>query len=103
MIDKAKAKETADRYMMRMKVAREEAKKAFEKSMAELDQIGNEMFEDVRVNMKDAGVDIEKINANMKNELKKDKDALMKDFWSVESRMVKFGEDVEKEIRKVLK
>jgi vacuolar-type H+-ATPase subunit D/Vma8 len=102
MVDKEKAKEIANRYIGRMKVARDEAKKAFEKSMSELDQIGNEMYEDMRGTLLDSGVDIDKIQTKMKIDLKQDKDALIKDFWHVESRLVKFGEDVEKEIRKAL-
>jgi ElaB/YqjD/DUF883 family membrane-anchored ribosome-binding protein len=103
MIDKNRAKETADRYIGRMKVARDEAKKAFEKSMSELDQIGSDMYEDLRVNLKDSGVDIEKLQAKMKADLMQDREELIKDFWHVESRLVKFGEDVEKEIRKAFK
>ncbi len=103
MIDKNRAKETADRYIGRMKIARDEAKKAFEKSMSELDQIGSDMYEDLRVNLKDSGVDIEKLQATMKADLMEDRKELIKDFWHVESRLVKFGEDVEKEIRKAFK
>ena len=103
MIDKNRAKETADRYIGRMKIARDEAKKAFEKSMSELDQIGSDMYEDLRANLKDSGVDIEKLQATMKADLLQDKEELIKDFWHVESRLVKFGEDVEKEIRKAFK
>ncbi len=103
MIDKNRAKETADRYIGRMKIARDEAKKAFEKSMSELDQIGSDMYEDLKVNLKDSGVDIEKLQATMKADLLQDKEELIKDFWHVESRLVKFGEDVEKEIRKAFK
>jgi ElaB/YqjD/DUF883 family membrane-anchored ribosome-binding protein len=102
MVDKSKVKETADRYIGRMKIARDEAKKAFEKSMSELDQIGTEMYEDMRATMKDSGFDIEKLQAKMKEDLMKDKETLMRDFWQVESRLVKFGEDIEKEIRKSL-
>lgn len=103
MIDKKRAKETADRYIGRMKIARDEAKKAFEKSMSELDQIGSDMYEDLRVNLKDSGVDIEKLQATMMADLMQDKEELIKDFWHVESRLVRFGEDVEKEIRKAFK
>ena len=103
LTDKGKAQETAEKYIARMKVARDEAKKAFEKSMSELDQIGNEMYEDMRGTLKDSGVDLDKMQAKMKDDLMKDKDELMKDFWHVESRLVKFGEDVEKEIRRTFK
>ena len=103
MIDRNRAKETADRYIGRMKIARDEAKKAFEKSISELDQIGSDMYEDLRVNLKDSGVDIEKLQATMKADLMQDREELIKDFWHVESRLVKFGEDVEKEIRKAFK
>jgi predicted metallo-beta-lactamase superfamily hydrolase len=103
MVDKSRVKEMADKYIGRIKVSTDEAKKAFEKSMSELDQIGNEMYEDMRVNLKDSGFDIEKMQAKMKGELLKDRDELKKDFWRVESRLVKFGEDVEKEIRKTFK
>jgi predicted transposase YbfD/YdcC len=103
MTEKGKAQETAERYIARMKVARDEAKKTFEKSLSELDQIGSEMYEDMSRNLKESGIDIDKIQAKMKDDLMKDKDELKKNFWHVESRLVKFGEDVEKEVRKAFK
>jgi predicted metallo-beta-lactamase superfamily hydrolase len=103
MANKSKAQETAEKYIARMKVARDEAKKAFEKSMSELDEIGNEMYEDMRVNLKDSGVDLDKMQAKMKDDLMKGKEEMTKEFWHIESRLVKFGEDVEKEIRKTFK
>jgi len=103
MTDKSKAQETAEKYIAKMKAAKDEAKKAFEKSMSQLDVIGNEMYEDMRVNLKDSGVDLDKMQAKMKNDLMKGKDEMTKEFWHVESRLVKFGEDVEKEIRKTFK
>jgi hypothetical protein len=57
----------------------------------------------MRVNLKDSGIDIDKVQAKMKESLMKDKDELMKDFWHVQSRMVKFGEDMEREIRRTFK
>ena len=103
MAEKNKAQEIADKYIARMKIASDEAKKTFEKSLSELDRIGNDMYEDMRVNLKDSGVDLDKIQAKMKEELMKDKEELKKDFWHVESRLVKFGEDVEKEIRRTFR
>ena len=103
MVEKSRIKEMADKYIGRMKVATDDARKAFEKSMSDLDQIGNEMYEDMKVNLKDSGFDIEKMQAKMKEELMKDRAELKKDFWKVESRLVRFGEDVEKEIRKTFK
>jgi hypothetical protein len=103
MTEKSRAQETAEKYISRMKVARDEAKRAFEKSMTELDGIGNEMYEDMRVNLKESGFDIDKMQAKLKADLMKDKEELQKDFWHVESRLVKFGEDMEKEIRKAFK
>ncbi len=103
MAERSKAQETADRYIARMKIARDEAKKAFDKSMSEIDQIGNELYEDMRINLKDSGVDIDKMQAKVKEGLIRDKEELKKDFWQVESHLVKFGEDVEKEIRKAFK
>ena len=103
MAEKGRAQETAERYIARIKIARDEAKKAFEKSMSELDQIGNDMYEDMRVNLKESGVDLDKMQAKMKVDLMKDKDDLMKGFWHVESRLVKFGDDIEKEIRRTFK
>jgi gas vesicle protein len=103
MVDKSRVKELADRYIKRVKISTDEAKKAFEKSMSEIDLIGNEMYEEIRVNLKDSGFDIEKMQAKMKEELMKDRDDLKKDFWRVESRLVRFGEDIEKEIRKTFK
>jgi hypothetical protein len=103
MAEKGRAQETAERYIARMKIARDEAKKAFERSMSELDQIGTGMYEDMRVNLKESGVDLDKMQAKMKEDLMKDKNELIKDFWHVESRLVKFGEDIEKEIRRTFK
>ena len=103
MTDKSKAQETAERYIARVKVATDEAKKAFEKSLSELDQIGSEMYVDMSRNLKESGIDIDKIQAKVKEDLMKDKEELQKDFWHVESRLVRFGEDVEKEIRKAFK
>jgi hypothetical protein len=103
MDDKSRAQETADRYMARLKLAKDEAKKAFDRSMSELDQISDELYEDMRSNLKGSGIDIEMMQAKMKEDLIKDKDELKKDFWHVESRLVKFGEDVEKEVRKAFK
>jgi BMFP domain-containing protein YqiC len=103
MVDKNKVKETADKYVERMKAATDEAKKALDKSLSDMDRIGNEMYEDMRVNLKDSGFDIDKMQAKMKEELMKDKDELMKNFWHVQSRMVKFGEEVEKEVRRTFK
>jgi hypothetical protein len=103
MVDKNKVKETADKYVERMKAATDEAKKALDKSLSDMDRIGNEMYEDVRVNLKDSGIDVDKMQAKMKENLYKGKEELMKDFWQVQSRMVRFGEDVEKEIRRTFK
>jgi hypothetical protein len=103
MVDTNKVKETADKYIARVKVATDEAKKAFDKSLSDLDQIGNEMYEDLRVNLKDSGIDLDTMQAKMKDGLTKDKEELMRDFWHVQSRMVKFGEDVEREIRRTFK
>ena len=103
MVDKNKVKETADKYIARVKVTTDEAKKAFDKSLSDLDQIGNDLYEDMRVNLKDSGVDLDTIQAKLKSSLMKDKDDLMKEFWNVQSRMVKFGEDVEQEIRRTFK
>lgn len=103
MVDTNRVKETADKYIARVKVTTDEAKKAFDKSLSDLDQIGNEMYEDLRVNLKDSGIDLDTMQAKMKEGLMKDKDELMRDFWHVQSRMVKFGEDVEREIRRTFK
>jgi len=103
MAEKNRAQETAERYIARMKTARDEAKRTFEKSLNELDQAGNVMFEDMRVNLKDSGIDLDKMQAKMKDELTKGREELQKDFWHVESRLVKFGEDVEKEIRRTFR
>ena len=103
MIDTNKVKEMADKYIARVKVTTDEAKQAFDKSLSDLDQIGNEMYEDLRVNLKDSGIDLDTMQAKMKDGLTKDKDELMRDFWHVQSRMVKFGEDVEREIRRTFK
>ena len=62
--------------------------------MSEIDQIGNELYEDMRINLKDSGVDIDKMQAKVKEGLIRDKEELKKDFWQVESHLVKFGEDV---------
>ena len=103
MTDKSKAQETAEKYIAKMKAAKDEAKKAFEKSMSQLDVIGNEMYEDMRVNLKDSGVDLDKMQAKLKVDLIKGKDEMTKEFWHIESRLVRFGEDVENEIRKTFK
>jgi hypothetical protein len=103
MTDKGRAQETAERYIARMKATRDEAKKTFEKSLSELDQIGSELYEDMSRNLKESGIDLDKMQAKMKEDLRKDKEELQKDFWHVESRLVRFGEDVEKEIRKAFK
>lgn len=103
MVDKNKVKETADKYVERVKAATDEAKKALDKSLSDMDRIGNEMYDDMRVNLKDSGIDIDKMQAKMKENLNKGKEELMKDFWQVQSRMVRFGEDMEKEIRRTFK
>jgi BMFP domain-containing protein YqiC len=103
MTDKNRIKETADRYINRVKVTTDEAKKAFEKSLTDLDQIGNDMFEDMKVTLKDSGVDLDIMQAKIKATLMKDKEELRKEFWHVQSRMVKFGEEVEQEIRRSFK
>ena len=103
MDEKNRAQEIAERYVARMKVARDEAKKTFEKSLSEMDQIGTEMYEDMRVNLKGSGIDLDRMQAKLKEELMKDKEELQKNFWHVESRLVKFGEDVEKEIRRTFR
>ena len=103
MTNKSKAQETAEKYIAKMKAAKDEAKKAFEKSMSQLDVIGNEMYEDMRVNLKDSGVDLDKMQAKLKVDLIKGKDEMTKEFWHIESRLVRFGEDVENEIRKTFK
>jgi DNA-binding ferritin-like protein len=103
MTEKGKAQETAEKYIARMKIARDEAKKTFEKSLSELDQIGTGIYEDMSRNLKGSGIDIDRLQAKMKEDLMKDKEELQKDFWHIESRLVRFGEDVEKEIRKAFK
>jgi hypothetical protein len=103
MVDKNKVRETADKYVERMKSATDEAKKALDKSLSDMDRIGNEMYEDMRVDLKDSGIDIDKMQAKMRENLSKGKDELMKDFWQIQSRMVRFGEDMEKEIRRTFK
>jgi hypothetical protein len=103
MAEKSRAQEMAERYINRIKIAKDEAKKSFEKSMYELDQIGSDMYEDMRVNLKENGVDLDRMQAKMKEGLKKDKDELQKNFWQMESRLVRFGEDLEKEVRRTFK
>jgi hypothetical protein len=103
MAEKNRAQEMAEKYITRIKAAKDEAKKAFDKSMSELDQIGNDMYEDMRVNLKENGVDLDKMQAKMREGLMKDRDELQKNFWHMESRLVKFGEDIEKEIRRTFK
>ncbi len=103
MTEKSRAQETAERYIARIKAAKDEAKKAFDKSMSELDQIGNDVYEDMRVNLKENGIDLDKMQAKMKEGLMKDRDELQKNFWHLEGRLVKFGEDIEKEIRRTFK
>jgi hypothetical protein len=103
MAEKSRAQEMAEKYITRIKIAKDEAKKSFEKSMSELDQIGNDMYEDMRVNLKENGVDLDKMQAKMKEGLMKDRDELQKHFWQMESRLVRFGEDLEKEVRRTFK
>jgi hypothetical protein len=57
----------------------------------------------MRVDLKDSGIDLDKMQAKMRENLSKGKDELMKDFWQIQSRMVRFGEDMEKEIRRTFK
>jgi hypothetical protein len=103
MIDKNKAKETTDKYIARMRATADEAKRAFDKSLSEFDRIGNEMYEDMRVTLKGSGIDLDIMQAKMKENLMRDTEELRKGFWHVQSRMVKIGEDVEQEIRKSFK
>jgi len=103
MSEKNRAQEYAEKYIARVRSTRDEAKRAFEKSMSELDQIGKDMYEDMRVNLKENGIDLDKMQAKMKQELMEDKDEIQKSFWHLESRLVRFGEEIEREVRRTFK
>ncbi|MFA5312260.1 MAG: hypothetical protein WC375_02940 [Methanomassiliicoccales archaeon] len=92
-----------EKYIREMKKVAKEAQVDFEKGMKEVDRLGRMMFEDVKTELKDSGVNIKKVQETVKKDIDKEVPEIIAEMKDFQAKMENHLKELQEEIRKATK